>query len=388
MKVVLVDDEKLALVRLEKMLREFRDCQVIGSFSEAEPAIDQIGRLRPHAVFLDIHMPDLNGLEAAERIHAVAPDTNIVYVTAYGNYAVEAFELEAADYLMKPLERDRLSLTIQRLRKRVALESGPPKNQTLLYHCLGAMQIRKPDGEPEFLKWRTTKAKELFAYLLHHRGKMINKNTLLELLWPELDESKGLANLHTSINRIRNAWKNTFGDDYISIRYSQYGYILESKDLRIDAEEWEQELRRLTPVSIENTAEHQRLLDMYRGNFYEEDNYAWAEGERQRLKALWLQHALQLGQFYHSLGMNMEALGVYHQIQERDPLYEDSYFALMNLYARLDDTESVEKQYEFMIRTLEQEAGVDPSPGIMEWYAQWKRSDKRINNNPGIPIQC
>jgi len=376
---MLVDDERLALVRLEKMLGEFHDCRVIGSFSKAELAIHHIGEAKPDAVFLDIHMPGLNGLRATERIRSVSPNTKIIYVTAYKEYAIEAFELDAIDYLMKPLRRERLSRTIQRLRERTVehkLESA--KEEGLLYHCLGAMQIRKPNGELEFLKWRTTKAKELFAYLLYHRGKIISKDALLELLWPELDERKGLANLQTSINRIRSVWKNTVGEGYISIRYSQYGYILESKQLRIDAEEWEQEVRQLNPVSFEHAPEHQRLLDMYRANFYEEDHYTWAESERQRLKALWLQHAQQLGQFYSTHDMNIEALGVYHQIQKKDPLNEDSYLSLMNIYARLNDTVSVHKQYEFMIRILKQEAEADPSPYVLEWYTKWNELDKVV----------
>lgn len=379
MNVMLVDDERLALVRLEKMLGEFHDCRVIGSFSKAELAIHHIGEAKPDAVFLDIHMPGLNGLRATERIRSVSPNTKIIYVTAYKEYAIEAFELDAIDYLMKPLRRERLSRTIQRLRERTVehkLESA--KEEGLLYHCLGAMQIRKPNGELEFLKWRTTKAKELFAYLLYHRGKIISKDALLELLWPELDERKGLANLQTSINRIRSVWKNTVGEGYISIRYSQYGYILESKQLRIDAEEWEQEVRQLNPVSFEHAPEHQRLLDMYRANFYEEDHYTWAESERQRLKALWLQHAQQLGQFYSTHDMNIEALGVYHQIQKKDPLNEDSYLSLMNIYARLNDTVSVHKQYEFMIRILKQEAEADPSPYVLEWYTKWNELDKVV----------
>jgi len=378
MKVTLVDDERLALVRLEKMLGEFSDCQVTDSFLRAELAIKHIAEFQPDAVFLDIHMPELNGLKATEQIRSISPDTKIIYVTAYDGYAVEAFKLEATDYLMKPVRRERLSRTIQRLRGCAAPKPEPPKEEGLLYHCLGGMQLRKPDEELQVLKWRTTKAKELFAYLLFHRGKVISKNVLLELFWPELDERKGLANLQTSINRIRSVWKDTAGEGYISIRYSQYGYVLESKQLRIDAEEWEQELRRLNPVSIEHVSEHQRLLDRYRGNFYEEDNYVWAEGERQRLKALWLQHARQLGQFYFAHNMPIEALGVYHQLQKQDPLHEDSYLALMNIYAQLNDTDSVDKQYQFIVRILDREAGVDPGPDILEWYARWKQSDQRV----------
>ncbi|NOU94120.1 hypothetical protein GC093_12970 [Paenibacillus sp. LMG 31456] len=68
--------------------------------------------------------------------------------------------------------------------------------------------------------------------MLHHRGKVISKNALLELLWPESDERKGLANLQTSNNRIRTIWKDTVGEGVFSIRYALSGYVLESNQLR------------------------------------------------------------------------------------------------------------------------------------------------------------
>ncbi|MCU6797170.1 response regulator [Paenibacillus sp. WQ 127069] len=381
MKVVLVDDERLALIRLEKMLGEFPDCEVIASYLNAKLAISHIGEFQPDAVFLDIHMPGLDGLRATERIHSIAPDTEIVYVTAYDEYALEAFQLGAADYLVKPLNRERLSRTILRLRQRITVKSKSPRDEKVLYHCLGPTQVRRLDGNLEFLKWRTIKVKELFAYMLLHRGRVISKNVLLELLWPELDERKGLANLQTSINRIRTIWKDTVGEGFISIRYAQNGYVLEVNQLQIDAEQWEQELRQLNPVSIEHASEHERLLDMYGGHFYEEESFVWAEGERQRLKALWLQHAQQLGRFYLSQDLNIKALSVYHKIQNQDPLYEDSYLELMKIYARLNDTGSVDKQYQLIIRMLEQEEEIDPCRDILEWYTQWKQPDKSVFNH-------
>ncbi|TDG00196.1 response regulator [Paenibacillus piri] len=376
MRVVLVDDERLALVQLKKLLGELEGCEVVGAFMNAEEAVKQIHTLRPDVMFLDIHMPEMNGIQATERIRAIAPETEIVFVTAHHEYALKAFGLEALDYILKPLTRERLNQTVQRLRRRISSNPGRTKKETLRILCMGMLQFQKPDEEPERLKWRTAKIKELFAYLLHHRQRMVSRDALLELLWPELDEQKGSANLHTSIHRIRAIVKESLGERYISIGYSHFGYIMETRELTIDVTEWEEQLRQLPRISSESAARHQEVLDRYRGSYFEDDNYSWAELERQRLKALWMQHASQLGQYYCALGMETEALAVYHRMQRLDPLLEDSCLALMRIYAGRKDAESVELQFHYLAEKLQQEAGAVPGPEITEWYRRWKQAEK------------
>jgi two-component system LytT family response regulator len=379
MKVMLVDDERLALIKLEKMFHESDGCEVVGTFMIAEEAIKQIEAQRPDAVFIDIHMPEMNGIQATERIREVSPETEIIFVTAHNEYALKAFGLEALDYVMKPVSRERLRQTIQRLHRRVKPESLKETPEPLpLIRCLGMLQIQKPGSEPERLKWRTSKIKELFAYLLHHRQRMVSKDALLELLWPDLDEQKGSANLHTSIHRIRSIFKEAVGEGVLVINYSHYGYNLETQRLRMDTMEWEEELRQLESLSLETVTRHQRVLDLYTGAYFEEDNYSWAEVERQRLKALWIQHAIQLGRFYSNQDMNTQALAVYHRIQQLDPLSEENALVLMELYARLHDAESVETQYHHIAQMLKQEVGVDPGPEITAWYRQWKQAAKSV----------
>ncbi|TBL81547.1 response regulator [Paenibacillus thalictri] len=377
MRIVLVDDERLALIKLEKQLLELDDCEVIGRFMNAEEAVSQIAIQRPDVVFIDIHMPEMNGLQATERIRMCSPLTEIVFVTAHNEYALKAFGLEALDYVMKPVSRERLNKTIDRLQRRLGSTPKPKPPAHMLIRCMGMLHIQKHNGERERLKWRTAKIKELFAYLFHYRQRMVSKESLLELLWPDLDEQKGSANLHTSIHRIRSMFKEANLEGIITINYSSYGYIMETHQVRIDTVEWEEQLRQLPRVSFEHVSEHQKVLDLYEGAYYEEENYVWAEVERQRLKALWMQHARQLGRFYYEHGMDSEALAVYHRIQKLDPLEEDNALALMNIYARMKDTESVETQYQYLVNILQQEAGVSPGPEIANWYMQWKRSEKK-----------
>lgn len=381
MKVIVVDDERLALMKLTKMLQDEEDCEVIGCFLSAEHAIEQIGLLEPDVVFLDIHMPGLNGLQAIEHMRAIVPDTEVVLVTGHEEYALKAFGLDVLDYVLKPVGKERLRSTVQRLRRRIASrpEAWPRQQEEAFINCLGALQLQKLDGQPAALRWRTAKIKELFAYMLHRRNNRVSMDSLLELLWPELDEQKGRMNLHTGIYQLRRILKEFVDEPFISIRYANSGYVLETKRVRIDAEEWERQLRDLPPVSSKQLANYQKQFDQYRGAYFGEDRYSWAELERQRLKTLWAQHAERLGQFYGEHGMDTEAISVYYRMQQLEPLLEHSYIGLMNVYARLKDMDSVDAQFNLAVRVMKEEAGAGPGPEITACYRRVKHMDTAIS---------
>ena len=106
---VLVDDEKLASDELAYLLKEFADVEVIATASNGLEAVKLIADLEPDLVFLDVQMPGLDGMGVIEKLRAQnVPLPYFVMATAYDQYAVEAFRLEALDYLLKPVEKDRL----------------------------------------------------------------------------------------------------------------------------------------------------------------------------------------------------------------------------------------------------------------------------------------
>lgn len=114
-KVVLVDDEKPLLDELEYLLHKYENIQILGAFTDSVEALKGIGTLKPNAVFLDIDMPILNGLNLAREILNVNKNISIIFITGFGNYAVQAFEVNAIDYIMKPIQSDRLDATIDKL---------------------------------------------------------------------------------------------------------------------------------------------------------------------------------------------------------------------------------------------------------------------------------
>jgi two-component system response regulator LytT len=118
---VLVDDEKLASDELAYLLKEFADVEVIATAANGLEAVKLIADLEPDLVFLDVQMPGLDGMGVIEKLRAQGvPLPYFVMATAYDQYAVEAFRLQALDYLLKPVEKDRLAVAVERARKGIA----------------------------------------------------------------------------------------------------------------------------------------------------------------------------------------------------------------------------------------------------------------------------
>jgi two-component system LytT family response regulator/two-component system response regulator LytT len=122
MTAVLVDDEELARDELAFLLGQVRGVDIVGTAGNGIEAVDTINRLKPDVVFLDIQMPGLTGFEVARRLIDAETPSHIIFVTAYDQHAIEAFEVNAVDYLLKPVDASRLDVAIQRARRLIAFE--------------------------------------------------------------------------------------------------------------------------------------------------------------------------------------------------------------------------------------------------------------------------
>jgi len=115
MRAVIIDDERLARVELRRLLTAHAEVEVVGEAQSAEQAMETISNLSPDLIFLDIQMPGVTGFELLERLDDVP---QVIFTTAYDQYAVRAFEANALDYLMKPIAPARLATALARVRPR------------------------------------------------------------------------------------------------------------------------------------------------------------------------------------------------------------------------------------------------------------------------------
>ena len=122
LRALLVDDEQLARDELGYLLGQIGGVEVLGQAGNGIEALTAIERLRPDVVFLDVQMPGLTGFEVARRMLDGRTASHIIFVTAYDQHAIEAFEVNAVDYLLKPVDQSRLEMAVERARRRIVVD--------------------------------------------------------------------------------------------------------------------------------------------------------------------------------------------------------------------------------------------------------------------------
>jgi DNA-binding LytR/AlgR family response regulator len=145
LRAMVVDDEQLARDELCYQLEQLGDVEVVAQAGNGIDALATAARCEPDLIFLDIQMPGLSGFEVARRILDVERPPALVFVTAFDQHAVEAFEINAVDYLLKPVESSRLEQALARARRRLSLERPVPVNDQLerLVKMMADRQVRR-----------------------------------------------------------------------------------------------------------------------------------------------------------------------------------------------------------------------------------------------------
>jgi len=196
MRIYAIDDEPKMLRMLEEAIREAEPGAEIHAFSSAKDVLEalQSPEKRPDAVFSDIELPGMNGLTLAARIKEAAPDTRIIFVTGYDQYALEAFRLHAHGYVMKPVDAAAI---------REELDQIPylptPRPHTLYVQCFGPFDVFW-QGKPLLFQRRRTK--ELLAFLVDRKGAACTAEEIAAALWED----------ETELGKVKHRVRNLVGD--------------------------------------------------------------------------------------------------------------------------------------------------------------------------------
>lgn len=322
MKVILVDDEELSLKRLGDMLKELPDIEICGLFYTAADALKFIERAKVDAVFLDICIPEIDGLTLASKIQEIDSSINVIFVTGYDEYAVTAFELEAVDYLLKPIRKDRLEKTIQRLLRACAERQTA---QYLRVSCLGGFQAAPSNPNFGTISWRSPKTEELFAFLIFKRK--VSRDEIINTLWDDLDPDKALKNINTTVYYIRKAL-SPFGLETCII--TTHKEIRINTDLiSCDLYELEKLLSKANRSSFIDATD--LLSELYGGELFQGKAYEWSFAKSRSLESS-LTKTLLAAADYHRNNLDYEAAErIYQVIISIDPLNEDACGSMIKL---------------------------------------------------------
>ena len=210
MKILLVDDEQLQLLRLENACKKVLPDAEFFSYTNPVKAFEENKDNNIDLAFLDIEMPGINGIQLAKKLKKNNPKIKIIFVTAYNEYALDAYKIHASGYITKPVNENKIQEEINELGS--VIELKPTKK--LQIKCFGNFEVFH-NGEP--VRFSYKKSKEAFAYLVDREGSAINVNELNAVLWEE-DHPSYLRNL---IADIQNTLKSIGAEDVFIKRHNE-----------------------------------------------------------------------------------------------------------------------------------------------------------------------
>ena len=248
MRILLADDEQLQLLRLTDAVKKAlpQESEIL-SYTNPVLAWEENKEKPVDIAFLDIDMPVMNGMMLAKKLKTVNPQVNAIFVTAYNEYALDAYKLHASGYVTKPVNVEKIKAELDGLRYPVELT--PTKK--LQVKCFGNFEVFA-GGAP--VKFARSKSKELFAYLVDREGAAANVNELNAILWEE-DKKSYFRNLVADIQ----ASLKAVGAEDVFVKRRNECFIDPTK---IDCDAYE--YRKNDPNAIR----------MYRGEYMAQ--YSWA----------------------------------------------------------------------------------------------------------------
>ncbi len=359
--VILIDDEEPALLEMEYLLGAFPQIQIVGKFLNPVEGMEMVERLRPHAVFIDINMPGMDGMTISNRLREKTIEIKIIFVTAYEQYAFEAFQVEAMDYLLKPISRERLERTIGRLVK--DNEKRPHNFDNILeIRCMGGLRLGWRDKKP--IKWRTEKEKELFAFLLNHAGATLSKSRIIDELWNDYAFDRAISQLHNCIYHIKKTLRE-YGVRPEQIHISGH-YCLNLGDVWFDRFLIEEKMKkRGSSDTIEALEE---MLKLFEGEYLSPEGWSWVEQEREILQRWEIDTLLRLTEKYIEEGMLYEAERMLKKAYRKNPFEDYVTFMLMTLYKKTGEVVKAAKHYIEYEKILQEELKIKPQKSITKLY--------------------
>lgn len=189
-KIICVDDEPLVLKLNVTLCGQLRQKPEAEGFASAEEALAYFDTETADIAILDINIPDMDGLMLAARIKEKSPDTAILFLTGYSQYAMEAIRLHASGYLMKPVSLERLQEEVDYIEgsmKGVSPKKAALSKKNIQVRTFGEFDVFV-DGEP--VHFKRSKSKELLAYLVDRQGAGINRRMAYAILWENGEYSR------------------------------------------------------------------------------------------------------------------------------------------------------------------------------------------------------
>ena len=213
MRFLAVDDENIQLLKLVDCIKEVAPDNEIVTFHNPLDVLSYAKENPAEVAFLDIEMPGMSGVELAKRLKEINPSINIIFVTGYTEYALDAYSLHASGYLTKPVTSERIKLELEDLRFPMPRKKA---SKNIKIQCFGDFEVYYQDSP---IKFSRSKTKEMLAYLVDRQGAMVTLTELSKLLFNE-EKSSYMRNLVADLTK---TFKEIQDEEVINKHFNSIG---------------------------------------------------------------------------------------------------------------------------------------------------------------------
>jgi len=373
MKVILVDDEKSMLLIMKKMICKIPETEVIGAFQSSSEAYRFIKENKVDIAFIDIKMPEEGGLDFARKIISEFQKIDIVFLTSHREYALDAFDVHAMDYMVKPVSQERLEHTIKRSRERRITTlpySYLGASGKLSVYCLGGLHIKGVDGSR--VQINSSKSLELLVYLLLNKGEFVSKWRIMEDVFSEMSPHNAETYLNTTIYKLRKALgQHEMKEAVIS---ESEGYRIDVKDIYIDFIDFDRRVNALSIINESNVEDAIKTEKIFSGQLFGDKGYHWSLADIGRLSEVHWDFAKKLGSYLLKNNRLDISLQILRKMMIENELDEEVNCILMRVYAAKRDRISLIKHYSRYTKALQRELQIKPSSNTAKIYGELSRS--------------
>ncbi|MEI7554896.1 response regulator [Candidatus Chlorohelix sp.] len=362
-KAIVVDDEWLTLEEIKDLVNATGFIRVGKTYENPLIALAEAATSKAEVAFIDIEMPEMDGITLGEKLLEINPALHIVFITAYNQYAIQAFEINALDYILKPVNTERFNKMTQRLkiaRSNKALQVGV----SLKIKCFDRLVVSIGDKE---VKWKRSKAEELFAFLLIHQNERIHKDTIIEQLWSEYEPNKATPILQTSVCKIRNIFAS-FARNKVALEFSGGCYCLKIDECECDYFEVVKALDRFQKEDNATYSAIEKAASLYKAGLLTQHGYHWAIDKGEDLKNRLYQTLKYLAEYYASISDNEDAISILEKLLILTPHDEESNNKLLEAYAKSNKRSAIIKHFQWLERVLKNDYDMTPAASTSKLF--------------------
>lgn len=364
MRTIILDDDGIASELLKRQIEYNPYMTVVEEFNDPKQALMEIGRLEPEVIFTEIKLPFMNGIEFAKKVASIDENIQIVFVTSEEGYALEAFKVNAINYILKPISKDDVNTTINRLLKNNGLIKRMSNKENKVY-CLGKFDVYGKDGE-KIRKWSTSKVKEIFAYFLHKRGQEVDKWEICDILWRDFTAKKAEHNLHSSIYRLKNVLRTVGIEGIIYTQSGRYG--VDFSNFSCDLWDFQDFIQDNEEVDSKNIEKYEKAISLYKGEFLGNRESLWALELNERIRRDYIQGIKKIARYYIENKSYIKAYDYLNKIVNINSFDEEAHELIMEVYFHLGDRIGLMSYYNKLNEILDEELHIPIKESTKKLY--------------------